>query len=129
MYKKKPNVLKTKLGRYWRYLLLVLAVFFIISLIRNVFKILSASQRIDEAKARVEKLSGENEALKRQLALSESEAFIETQFRDRLGLSQEGEIIVVLPDAETLRKIAPVTIEEEETLPDPTWRKWLKLFL
>ena len=128
MYKKDRKTLTTKLGKYWRYLILGLVALFFISLIRNVFRILAASKRIDEAKGRVERLADENEELKRQLALTQSEAFIETQFRDRLGLSKEGEIIVVLPDEETLRKIAPTTPEEEETLPDPPWKKWLKLF-
>jgi cell division protein FtsB len=128
MYKKDKNILIAKLGKYWRYLILGVAALFLISLIRNVFRILAASKRIDEAKGRVERLADENEELKRQLALTQSEAFIETQFRDRLGLSKDGEIIVVLPDEETLRKIAPTTPEEEETLPDPPWKKWLKLF-
>jgi len=129
MYKKDKNILITKLGEYWRYLILGLVALFLISLIRNVFRIRAASKKIDEAKGRVERLANENEDLKRQLALAQSEAFIETQFRDRLGLAKEGEIVVVLPDEETLRKIAPTTVEEEETLPDPPWKKWLKLFL
>lgn len=129
MYKKEGKTLKTKLGRYSRYILLGIAALFSVSLIRNIFKITAASKQIDEAKGRVEKLAEENEELKRQLALAQSEAFIETQFRDRLGLSKEGEIVVVLPDEETLRKIAPTLDAEEETLPDPPWRKWLKLFL
>jgi len=129
MYKKDKKSLATKLGKYWRYLLLGLAALFFISLIRNVFRIVGASKKIDEARGRVENLSEENEELKRQLAQAQSEVFIETQFRDRLGLSKEGEIIVVLPDEDTLRKIAPALAEEEETLPDPPWRKWLKLFL
>jgi len=129
MYKKEGKSLKLKLGKYSRYLLLGIAALFFTSLIRNVFKITAASKKIDQAGGRVEKLNNENEELKRQLAQTQSEAFIETQFRDRLGLSKEGEIIVVLPDEDTLRKIAPLVPEEEETLPDPPWRKWLKLFL
>ncbi len=129
MHKNDKDILKGKLRKYWRYLLLSLSVLFVISLVRNAFRILAASKKIDAAKSRVESLSEDNEELKRQLALAQSEAFIETQFRDRLGLAKEGEIIVVLPDEETLRKIAPATIEEEETLPDPPWKKWLKLFL
>jgi len=129
MHKNKGEGFKLKLGRYWKYLLLGLALLFSISLVRNIFRILAASKRIDEAKGRVEKLKDENEDLKRRLAEAQSETYIETQLRDKLGLSKDEEIIVVLPDAETLRQIAPAPAEEEEELPDPTWKKWLKLFL
>lgn len=127
---KKPKLdLRNKLGKYWRYLLIVLALLFGLSLVRNVLRILEAGKRIGDAQARVDRLKDENEELERKLAQSQSEEFIEKQFRDKLGLSKEGETIVVLPDEETLRKIAPRPVEEDETLPDPTWRKWLKLFL
>ena len=129
MHKNKGRGFKLKLGKYWKYLLLGLALLFSISLVRNIFRILAASKRIDEAKGRVEKLKDENDDLKRRLAEAQSETYIETQLRDKLGLSKEEEIIVVLPDAETLRQIAPAAAEEEEELPDPTWKKWLKLFL
>ena len=42
---------------------------------------------------------------------------------------KDGETIVVLPEEETLRKMAPRFEREEEVLPDPTWKKWVKLFL
>ena len=129
MHKNKGEGFKLKLGRYWKYLLLGLALLFSLSLVRNIFRILAASKRIDEAKGRVEKLKDENEDLKRRLAEAQSETYIETQLRDKLGLSKDEEIIVVLRDAETLSQIAPAPAEEEEELPDPTWKKWLKLFL
>lgn len=128
MDKKTKEGIKRRLGKYWVYLILVLALFFVVSLSRNVFRILQARKRIDEEQGRVNKLRDENEALKKRLAETQSEAFIETQLRDRLGLSKEGEIIVVLPDSDTLKKIAPARPEEEETLPDPTWKRWLRLF-
>jgi len=123
------QTLKIRLGKYWSYLLLILALLFVISLVRNIIKIVEAGKRIDEAKARVEKLKDENSQLKSKLSQVQSETFIEKQLRDRLGLAKEEEIIVVLPDEETLRQIAPKVAEEEENLPDPIWKKWLKLFL
>ena len=44
-------------------------------------------------------------------------------------MAKEGEIVVILPDPETVRKFAPSIYTEEEPLPDPNWKKWLKLFL
>jgi cell division protein FtsB len=128
MDKKAKEGIKKRLGKYWIYLLLVLALFFLISLSRNVFRILEVRRKIDEAQGRVDKLRDENEALRKRLTETQSEAFMEAQLRDKLGLSKEGETIVVLPDPDTLKKIAPAMPEEEETLPDPNWKRWLKLF-
>ena len=66
--------------------------------------------------------------MEQRLAEVKGEEYIEKQLRDNLGLAKEGEIVVVLPDEEILRKIAPSVPEEEDILPDPTWKKWLKLF-
>jgi len=120
---------KVKLKSYYLYAGLFLGFLFLLSLIRNVSKIAGAEKRISRAQERVEKLKKENEEAERRLAKVKGEEYIEKQLRDKLGLAKEGEIVVVLPDEETLRKIAPGIAEEEDVLPDPTWKKWLKLFL
>lgn len=117
-----------QLKSYYIYLGFFLGLLFILSLARNVSKIARAGKRIDKAESRVEKLRKENEEMQRRLAEVRGEEYIEKQLRDKLGLAKEGEIVVVLPDEETLRKIAPSVPEEEDVLPDPTWKKWLHLF-
>lgn len=119
---------KVKLKSYYIYVGLFLGFLFLLSLIRNISKIAKAGKRIDKAESRLGKLRKENEEMERKLAEVKSEEYIEKQLRDKLGLAKEGEIVVVLPDEETLRKIAPSVPEEEDVLPDPTWKKWLKLF-
>lgn len=119
---------KVKLNSYYIYVGLFLGFLFLLSLIRNISKIADAEKRISKAQQRVEKLRKENEETERRLAEVKGEEYIEKQLRDKLGLAKEGEIVVVLPDEETLRKIAPGIAEEEDVLPDPTWKKWLKLF-
>ena len=119
---------KVKLKSYYLYVGLFLGFLFLLSLVRNVSKIADAEKRISKAQERVEKLRKENEETERRLAEVKGEEYIEKQLRDKLGLAKEGEIVVVLPDEETLRKIAPGIAEEEDVLPDPTWKKWLKLF-
>jgi cell division protein FtsB len=128
--RKNPNWEKTKvkLKSYSTYVGIALVILFVISLIRNFSKIGGAKKRIEAAEARVEKLREENEEAKKRLAEVKGEEYIEKQLRDKLGLAKEGEIVIVLPDEETLRKIAPSLPEEEDVLPDPVWKKWLKLF-
>ena len=77
----------------------------------------------------MEKMKAENAALEAQIAQTQGSAFIEKQIRDKLGLAKTGEAIVVLPDAEILKKLAPQIPVEENSLPDSNWRKWMKLFI
>ena len=112
---------------YYAYLAIFVGILFLLSLIRNVSKIGEARKRIDKASEKVEKLREENEEIKRRLAEVKGEEYIEKQLRDKLGLAKEGEIVVVLPDEETLRKIAPSIPEEEEVLDAKTvWKeRWM----
>ena len=119
---------KEKIRNYLGYLIIFLFLLMAISLIRNILRISQAKGRVETAEERVSQLKEENERLKSELENIESEAYVEFQAREKLGLAGEGEIIVVLPDEEVLRKIAPKIYEEEETLPDPTWKKWIHLF-
>lgn len=100
----------------------------LVSLTRNIVKVREAKERLKEKEEYIEKTRKENEELGQRVDIFKSEEFIEKQLRDKLGLAKEGEIIIVLPDEETISKFAPSDEKEEEILPDPNWKKWLKLF-
>ncbi len=119
---------KGKLKSYWRYFMIFVVFLALLSLIRNVLKVSRANKQIHDAQVKVEDLRLENENFKAEVEHLESEEFVEKQIRDKLGLAKEGEIIVVLPEDEILRKLAPRRIEEEQILPDPNWKKWIQLF-
>lgn len=118
----------TKLSGYSKYLILAVVVLLFISLIRNITKSIQVGNRIKTEKAKLEELKKENSELEKKLAETQSAEYLEKQLRNKLGLAKEGEIVLVLPDEETLKKMAPADVEPEEVLPDPTWKKWLKLF-
>jgi len=124
----KESFLKRFVAKFGVWVSIFLILVFSISLIRSVTKILEAKRRIKEEAAKVEKLKVENEEVKKKIEAVKTQEYLEKQMRDKLGLAKEGEIAVILLDEETLRKLAPQEIEEKETLPDPTWKKWLKLF-
>jgi len=128
MFEKFTEKLKEKLKVYSNYLLIFLFLLMFVSLIRNILRVVESNKRIEKAQGRVEKLKKENEELEKNLAITKSGEFIERQLRDKLGLAKEGEIVIVLPDEKILETLAPSLEEEEETLPDPNWKKWLKLF-
>ena len=120
---------KNKLYGYSGLILFILVFVFATSLIRNIFKAVNIRKRIGEEKEKIEELQREKEEFERKVAEAESEAFIEKQLRDKLGFAKEGEVVLILPDDETLKKLVPISQEEENFLPDPTWKKWLNLFL
>lgn len=118
-----------RLKRSLKFIFVGLFVLLTISLIRNIMKISQAGKRIDEANLRVEELKEENLKLSKRLDEVQSQAYIEKELRDKLGLVRQGETILVLPEEDIIRSLAPKLVEEEETLPEPNWKKWLKLFL
>lgn len=128
MIDKKQGMFKTRFKKYSKYLFLFLALLFLISLGKNVARIFQAQKRIDDARRRVAKLEEENRELQDKLAAAESETFTEKQIREKLGLAKEGETVVVLPDTETIKRLAPKIEAEEDVLPDPIWKRWLHLF-
>ena len=123
------NFLKEKISSYSKYLLIFGVVILAISLIKNIIRTINIRNRIKNEEKKVEVLRKEKEELEKEVAEVESDAYVEKQLRDKLGLAKEGEIVLILPEDEILRKIAPILEEEEDLLPDPTWKKWLKLFI
>ena len=106
-----------------------LIVFLLISTVKNLQKVAGIRSAVQAEKAKVEKMKEDNAALQAQIAQIQSPEFIEGQIRNKLGLVKPGEAIVVLPDVNILRKLAPQIPVETDTLPDPNWKKWEKLFI
>ena len=106
----------------------ILAFLLLISTVKNIQKVADINSAVRTEKAKVEKMQEENAQLAAQIAQTQGDAYIEKQIRDKLGLAKPGEAIVVLPDADILRQLAPQIPVEENTLPDPNWKKWMKLF-
>lgn len=128
MRSKLINQIKDKISDHFHYVLIFISVLTAVSLARNVIRIRRVNKSIEEEGTRFEKLEAENEELKAKVEIYKSEDYKEKQVRDKLGLVKEGELVVVLPDDEVLRKIAPKRMEDQENLPDSNWKKWWKLF-
>lgn len=109
--------------------ILILMVALSLSALRNVRKIGEIRGEIQKEKDKIARIEEENRQLEQEIIQGQGVDFIEKELRDKLGLVKEGEVVVVLPDEETLKKFAPNLEIEEETLPDPNWKKWMKLFI
>jgi len=106
----------------------VLIVLLLVSTVKNIERVSGIKSAVQKEKEKVEKMKEDNLKLEAQIAQTQGSEFIDKEIRDKLGLVKEGEAIVILPDAEVLRKLAPQMPVEEDTLPDPNWKKWEKLF-
>lgn len=128
MFEKIIVRVKTRLKTYSNIVFIAISLLMLVSLVRNIVKVKEAKDRLKEKEGYIEKIRKENEELSKRVDTFKSEEFIEKQLRDKLGLAKEGEIIIILPDKETIAKFAPNDEKEEEILPDPNWKKWLNLF-
>jgi cell division protein FtsB len=109
-------------------LLLVFLGALVLSVLRNLAHIRKARMLLIDEEKKVEALRKEQKDLQKRLDKVQSEEFIEKQLRDNLGLSREGEIVIILPEEDIVRSFAPKIEREEISLPDPNWKKWAKLF-
>lgn len=98
------------------------------SLIKSLKRINEGKALVRRNEAKLEKIQKENERLEEQLKIIQSDEFVEKQLRNKLGLVKEGEIVVVLPEADIVKKLSPIIPEEEEVKPKPNWQKWIELF-
>ena len=105
--------------------ILIIGIGLIINLSRDIFRLLKADDRIDQARFQAEKMAEKNAELRDLKEYYESEEFIEEQARNKLNLSKEGEAVVILPpNVEEL-----VGWEEPQKIPEiPNWKRWWNLF-
>ncbi|KKR43644.1 MAG: coiled-coil [Microgenomates group bacterium GW2011_GWC1_41_20] len=128
MSDKKTELLKLKFKSLLGYAAWVLVVILLVSTVKNINRVLSIRKQVEEEKQRVEKMQSDNAKLQAQIMEAQGSEFIEKQIRDKLGLTKTGEVVVILPDESIVKRLAPPVTLDDETLPDPNWLKWKKLF-
>lgn len=129
MADKKPEALKHKFRKLLGYATWVLVALLLISSVKNINRVVSIRKQVEVERERVEKMQADNAKLQAQITEAQGSDFIDKQIRDKLGLTKEGEAIVVLPDESIVKSLAPPLTTNAETLPDPNWKKWEKLFI
>lgn len=105
-------------------ILLVLVISY--NLIGHILTALKANDRLSEAVGGLNQLDIKNKELRAQLEKVKSPEYIEEQARDKLGLSKEGEIMVVIPE-DKLKQVMGLGKKMEEVRL-PNWLGWLKVF-
>lgn len=127
--RKTENLKELKLKDRLLTIFLLFAVFFFIaSVINTSKKIKLVNKEVESREQQRAKLKEEEKDLQEKLDEITSEEYFEKQVRNQLNLSKENEIVLILPDDETLRKLVPKDVEEEASAPVPNWKKWADLF-
>ncbi len=114
--------------RYIRWALLIVVLAIIISMGRNALGLFDRRDQIKEARERVEELEREQAQLLELKEKVESPEFVEKEAREKLGLAKPGEVVVVLPSEDILRRLAPKIEEEEFVEALPIWKRWARMF-
>ena len=108
-------------------LLFLLGLYLIVSFSRDLWVLRQKEKEIIQSQLKLEKARVENEALKQELGHVQSEAFIEKEAREKLGMAKPGETVLFLPqEIEGIANFVSFGKNEEKELPN--WQKWWKLF-
>jgi cell division protein FtsB len=108
---------------------LVLGILVVFGLLRNTYKAISAQKRLEEAREDLVEAQERKKELESELLGMSGELYVEKMARDGLGLSYEGEVVLVLPPEEEVKKFSPRRVERQEfSLPKSNWEKWWSMF-
>ena len=123
--------MQNKIITLTKYGMILACILLVISFISNIARTRQMRSVLDEAQISLEELQSKQAELQQNLQQTEGDFFVEKEARNKLGLVKENEIVLVLPDDETLRRLSPIEEDanEEYLLPDANWKKWKQLFL
>jgi len=108
--------------RIFRFLLLAILIMAITSLSQRTADLVGRAKKWQEEKKNLAQIEKENEELRAYLDYVESDSFLEKEARNSLGMSKEGEMMIVLPQEEEVKA------ETAFSPPSPVWRQWWELF-
>jgi len=112
--------------RFVLLLLFFFGLYLIVSFSRDLWGLWQKSGEMEKSQLALDKLRIKNEELKKQLEYVNSDAFIEKEARDKLGLGKAGETILILPENLEIIGVNQPEISANQSLPN--WEKWWKLF-
>lgn len=107
------------------FLILIVGFCLIISLSRDIWRLLRSSGQIRQAENELQTLQKENQVLSEKKGYYQSEEFIEEEVRNKLNMSRPGEVVVILPP--NVEKLVG-RVDEGEFQETPNWKKWWELF-
>lgn len=105
-----------------RLLVIIFCLYFIVTTIQAIADLWKAGDKLTQRKKRVETLQKEQDTLLARQFKVNSPSYWEKIARDQLGLSKEGEEIIIIPQELLIDR---TRISSEPAIPN--WQKWVKL--
>jgi cell division protein FtsB len=109
-------------------ILLVLCLVITFFMFRSTLVLVGKGGLAGEAQKKLERLEKEQAELLKLKQEVDSPEFAEREAREKLGLAKPGEIVVVLPPEDILRKLSPDYDQEEYIEEQPIYIRWSRLF-
>lgn len=106
-------------------IIILIVLFLAYKLFSQILYALKSEDRLTQAAEVVYELENKNKQLQKKLSEAQSPKFIESQARNKLGLSKKGETIVIIPE-DTLKLVLGTSQSAQLRLPN--WLGWLKVF-
>lgn len=95
-------------------LIILLGLYLVFTLGRQVYFLFRAKGRIATSEQKLSQVQAEQEKLKKELEYRHSNQFVEEEARNRLGLTKEGETVVILPEKlQAKEQEAPNTTDQK----------------
>ena len=111
-------------NRFVKIAIVIIGIGLIISLSRNIYRLLKAGDQVKLAQQRLEELEKEHQELLERREYYQSEEFVEQEARNRLNMGKPGETVVILPP--NVGEGGEITSTPAPELPN--WQKWVRLF-
>lgn len=108
-------------GKLFTIGLILIIIFLSINLVRSFGAISERGSILTDAERRLIEEKERQEALERKLAQVESDEYVEREARDKLNLSREGEVVVILPP------ITPIVLPTPTPILTPL-EQWMRVF-
>lgn len=113
---------KSNKSRFWA-VVVVVSWLLIFSLAKDLRKVRSGFERIDESVNRLKLEEEKNRELKEKMRQVDSDYFKEKIMRDKLNLQKNGEIVVVL-DNDLITHDSGLVAEKNGEEKQENWQKW-----
>ena len=113
-------------NRFILTIIFIISLYLIVSFTRDLWFLRQKVEEAGKGQLNLEELYLENEALKKQLEHVKSQAFLEKEAREKLGMAKEGETTLILP--ENFKEKLGLDRPQKKEQPLPNWQKWWKLF-
>jgi cell division protein FtsB len=113
-------------GLAWLAVLVILGAFLAVQVGRQVYSNWTITQQAEATRAELTALEAQNEALRRELAYLNSDAFIGAKARELRTLGQHGEQVLIIPPG--AEAPVPAYLLPPVPAPKPLLEQWLDLF-